>query len=86
MPRISEFYGIVIAMYYDEHEPPHFHVVYGGHKAVVGINPIQVRQGNLPRRAQSLVYEWAAMHQQELLEDWQRARAHLPLHRIAPLD
>jgi hypothetical protein len=86
MPRVCQFYGIVIAMYHDDHEPAHFHVSYSGYRAVVGIDPIRILRGDLPRRAQSLVFEWAAIHQAELAENWQRARAHTPLLRIPPLD
>ena len=86
MPRISEFYGIVIAMFYNDHEPAHFHAVYGDHGAVIGMEPIVVMRGSLPRRAMGLVFEWAAMHQAELAENWRRAREHKPLERIAPLD
>lgn len=73
MPRLSEFYGIVIAMFYEDHPPPHFHAVYGGQRILIGIDPIQV-------------LEWAALHQAELRDNWQRARQHLPLQPIEPLD
>jgi len=73
-------------MFYNDHEPPHFHAIYSGHRAVVGIDPIHVLHGELPRRAQSLVFEWAALHQRELIDNWQRARRHAPLQRIEPLD
>jgi hypothetical protein len=86
MPRLSEFYGIVIAMFYEDHPPPHFHAVYGGQRILIGIDPIQVLQGRLPRRALSLVLEWAALHQAELRDNWRRARQHLPLQPIEPLD
>ncbi len=86
MPRISEFYGIVIAMYYDDHAPPHFHAYYAGGMAVFGIQPIQVLRGSLPRRARSLVFEWAAMRQAELAHNWERAKAQEPLRKIEPLD
>lgn len=86
MPRLSEFYGIVIAMFYEDHPPPHFHAVYAGQRTLIGIDPIQVLRGRLPRRALSLVMEWAAMHQAELRANWQRARDHLPLLPIEPLD
>jgi hypothetical protein len=86
MPRLSEFYGIVIAMFYEDHPPPHFHAVYGGQRILIGIDPIQALQGRLPRRALSLVLEWAALHQAELRDNWQRARQHLPLQPIEPLD
>ncbi|MBC7265151.1 MAG: DUF4160 domain-containing protein [Chloroflexi bacterium] len=86
MPRLSEFYGIVIGMFYEDHPPPHFHAVYGGQRALIGIDPIAVLQGYLPRRALSLVLEWAALHQRELLTNWERARRHEPLVPIEPLD
>jgi hypothetical protein len=73
-------------MYHDDHEPAHIHVSYSDYRAVVGIDPIRIIRGNLSRRAQSLVFEWAAIHQTELVENWQRARAHAPLLRVAPLD
>ena len=85
MPRISEFYGIAIYMYYRDHPPPHFHAIYGQYEAVIDIDPVQVREGKLPRRALSLVVEWATMYQEELRENWARARAHQPLQLIPPL-
>lgn len=86
MPRLSEFYGIVIAMFYEDHPPPRFHAIYAGQRAVMGVDPIIVRESRLPRRALSLVLEWAALHQAELRDNWQRTRQHLPLQPIEPLD
>ena len=86
MPRISEFYGIAIYLYYDDHAPPHFHAIYAGSEALMGIDPVRVIEGNLPRRASSLVIEWAGAHQEELMADWVLARDHEPLQPIRPLD
>jgi hypothetical protein len=86
MPVVSRFFGITIRMYYDEHNPPHFHASYGGREAEVGIGPIAVLVGKLPSRATSLVVEWAALHQQELMLNWDRARNDQPIERIPPLD
>ncbi len=86
VPRFSEFYGIVIYMNFGDDEPAHFHARYGEHKASVGIDPIRVIIGHLPNRAQSLVFEWAAMHQQELADNWRREIAQEPVKRIDPLD
>ncbi|MBI2857013.1 MAG: DUF4160 domain-containing protein [Chloroflexi bacterium] len=86
MPRISEFYGIIIAMFYNDHDPAHFHVIYGEHMALVGIDHIRMMEGKLPRRALGMVMEWAAAHQSELRHDWQRARERRPLIPIEPLD
>jgi hypothetical protein len=86
MPEISRFFGIVIQMYYGDHDPPHFHVRYSGHKALIAIESLEVLRGELPPRALSLVREWATLHQTELLEDWNLARAEASLNAIAPLE
>ncbi|HYU17338.1 MAG TPA: DUF4160 domain-containing protein [Chloroflexota bacterium] len=86
LPAISRFYGILVAMYHREHGPPHFHVRYSGHKAVVGIEPLRVLHGKLPRRAEGLVLEWAATRQPESLDNWRRAEAQRSLAPIEPLD
>lgn len=86
MPRISEFYGIVIFMYHRDHEPPHFHARYGEHRAVIGIDPVRMMGGRLPTRARALVMEWASLHQAELQSNWQRVQRGEPLERISPLD
>jgi Domain of unknown function (DUF4160) len=86
MPTISQFFGIAIRMYYEDHPPPHFHVYYGEHSAVIEIETLATRRGELPRRVLALVLEWAADHRVELLEDWRLAEAHQPLHSIDPLE
>lgn len=85
MPRLSEFYGIVIAMYYDDHPPPHFHALYGEHQAHVTIATSEVLAGSLPGRALRLVREWAGLHAAELSAMWERAVAMEPLGKIEPL-
>lgn len=85
MPEISRFFGIVIAMFYREHAPPHFHANYGEHHAQIRI-PGLVAEGDFPPRALDLVLAWARLHQVELAENWERARAGEPLRRIAPLE
>jgi hypothetical protein len=84
MPRISEFYGIVIAMYYREHGVPHLHALYAG-REVVAIESGAVIAGALPPRPLRLVREWTELHRGELLENWSRARAYEPLEPIEPL-
>lgn len=86
MPEVSRFFGIVIRMYYDEHAPPHFHAIYGDHEAQIGINPIEVLEGKLPRRAVSMVIEWTALHQQELIRNWEELRKDHPVAKIKPLE
>jgi hypothetical protein len=68
MPEICRFLGIVITMYFDEHNPPHFHVRYNEHRASIEIESLNVIAGTIPARVRGLVEEWAELHQQELLE------------------
>ncbi len=86
MPEVSRFFGISIRMYFDEHNPPHFHAIYAGNEAQVGIDPIAVIEGRLPNRATSLVIEWAALHQRELMSNWSQLRNDQPIARIEPLE
>jgi hypothetical protein len=85
MPEISRFYGIVIRMYWREHNPPHFHAEYSGHEAQIDIRNRTILGGRLPARALGLVTEWASLHEQELLALWESARGLRPLHRVDPL-
>lgn len=85
MPEISRFYGIVIKMYFADHNPPHFHAEYGEHRAVFGIDTLALLSGRLPPRAMGLVTEWAAAHQADLRGAWDRARSHEPPGTIDPL-
>ncbi len=86
MPRISFFYGITIWMYWNEgvHARPHFHARYAGQAASIDFAG-ELIAGSLPRRALALVAEWAALHQDELLANWERARREEPLQPIDPL-
>jgi hypothetical protein len=86
MPEVSRFFGIVIRMYFDEHDPPHFHAIYAGIEAQVGIDPIIVFRGKLSRRAASMVIEWAALHQRELINNWHRLRNDQSIESITPLE
>ena len=85
MPRISAFYGIVVSMYWRDHPPPHFHAAYGGQVAEIAIDTLEVIDGRLPPRALRLLTEWAGLHQDELRENWTRARAHDRLVAVDPL-
>ena len=85
MPEISRFYGIVIRMYFDDHNPPHFHAHYAGSEVLVDIRSLAVISGTLPPRAIGMAVEWASLHQDELLALWEKARNLEPLHAIDPL-
>jgi hypothetical protein len=85
MPEISRFFGIVIAMFYNDHQPPHFHVRYGSQRAIIAIDTLAMIEGTLSPRTLGLVIEWASIHRGELEADWVLARAQQPLESIAPL-
>jgi hypothetical protein len=85
MPTISMFYGILIKMFFDDHAPPHFHAEYAEFKATIDIKKLVVIDGQLPRRAQELVLDWAELHQNELLEDWQLCSSRQKPKKIPPL-
>ena len=85
MPEISNFYGIVITMYFPEHNPPHFHVRYNEYHASIDIQTGKVT-GEMPRRALKLVYEWLDMHKEELLENWYKLEKGYVPSKIQPLD
>ncbi len=86
MPELARFFGIVVVMLYRDHAPPHFHAFYGEEEWRVGIQPIRVLTGVGSSRVRSLLLEWAALHQDELLADWVRAQNREPLLPIDPLD
>ena len=90
MPTISQFFGIVIQMYWREHAPPHFHALYAEHEALIDIRTLEVIKGSLPKRAQAqaqaLVLEWAAQHRIELMEDWNLCQLKQLPKKITPLE
>lgn len=86
MPEISRFFGIIITMYYNDHSPPHFHVRYGRQKALIDIQNLAILEGQLKPRTLGLVVEWAALHQAELMHNWNLARQQQALEDIEPLE
>ena len=86
MPEISRFFGIIIKMNYDDHNPPHFHIEYGEWKAIIRITDNALLKGNLPPRALGLVAEWASLHRDELMADWNLSSEMKPLLKIQPLE
>jgi hypothetical protein len=86
MPEISRFLGIVIAMYYNDHAPPHFHARYGDREIRVAIESGNILSGAFPKRAQQLVLEWLDLHRDELMQDWELAEQRKPLRKIEPLE
>jgi len=86
MPEISRFYGIIIRMYYGDHNPPHFHAEYQGFKAEYEIQTFNVIIGGIPKRAHALVLEWASLHREELLNNWEKASIPDSIEPIEPLE
>ncbi|MBR6902223.1 MAG: DUF4160 domain-containing protein [Synergistaceae bacterium] len=81
MPEIARFLGIVIKMFFREHNSPHFHALYGEYVSEFDIKTLEMIQGDLPPRVVSLVREWAELHQKELLEMWNAQK----IHKLPPL-
>ena len=86
MPTVSQFFGILIQMFWREHAPPHFHALYAEDAALIDIRTLEVLAGRLPRRALALVLEWAVLHRAELMEDWELCRQKRLPRRIEPLE
>ena len=85
MPEISRFFGIIIAMYWDEHEPPHFHAKYNEYEALIDIKEGIIIQGMLPSKQARLVLAWLEIHKEELLNNWESILAGKGYSKIAPL-
>lgn len=86
MPTIAYFYGIAIRMFFRDHPPPHFSATYSGHEANVSIETGEIMVGYLPSNAARLVKLWTLAHRDELMRNWDLARANAPLQKIAGLD
>lgn len=86
MPIISRFFGIIIRMFFNEHAPPHFHAEYSEYRAVIDIRSLTVKEGKLPRRATELVLDWAELHQDQLLHDWELCQQRQQPVEIPPLE
>lgn len=83
MPEICRFYGIIIKIFFsNEHNPPHFHAVYGEYNGSFSILDLKMIEGDLPRKAQSLIIEWANKHKEEIINMWNTKT----LKKLPPLD
>lgn len=72
MPILSNFYGILIKMYFQqsEHNPPHIHAIYGEYTGAINIQTGEIIDGDLPIRAIKLIQEWLELYKNEILEIW----------------
>lgn len=85
MPELCRFLGISIRMYFNDHDPPHFHVRYDEHRAKISIRDLSTMAGRLPPRVIALVLEWAHLHRQELLANWNSLQSTGTFNKIEPL-
>ncbi len=85
MPTLSIFRGIKVYMNWNEHNPPHFHAVYGGEEVTVLIKELEVLSGSLPNKQLKMLLGWAAFHQEELMENWELAEKQQELFQIEPM-
>ena len=85
MPELSRFLGIIIAMYFKDHNPPHFHVLYNEYDAEIEIKTLAILEGELPPRVLGLALEWAGLHKEELLDDWNLMQTTGKFNKIQPL-
>ena len=85
MPTICMFRGIKIYINYNEHIPPHFHAKYGEYECSITIDDIELLNGDMPNKQLKMLFGWAALHQEELKEEWYLAEQKQELSQIAPL-
>lgn len=86
MPFVSMFFGIIIRMFYNDHNPPHFHAEYQGQRGVFDFDGNLMRGSIKSKTAQKLIKEWGNLHRQELIENWEKAMNSKQINKIAPLD
>ena len=85
MPEISRFLGIIISLYFDDHNPPHIHADYNEYGALISINDLSLLRGDMPPRALGFVIEWMQLHRDELLENWNMIQNTGKYFKIEPL-
>jgi hypothetical protein len=85
MPEISRFLGIVVYMYFNDHNPPHFHIKYNDYRAIIQIDNLAIIDGNLPPKVLSLVVEWASIHNSEIMDNWNSIVSTGEFKKIEPL-
>ena len=78
MPEITRFYGITVKMFFNDHNPPHIHAIYGEYMGAFRVDTLEMTEGDLPIKAQRLVREWTLKNKRDLIDMWQ-------LKKIKPL-
>ncbi len=85
MPEISRFFGIIIKMFFRDHNPPHFHAEYQSYKAIFSIETGQMIQGDIPQKKSALITAWTIIHNKELMKNWNALVEGCPATTIDPL-
>lgn len=85
MPTISMFYGIIIRMYYVDHNPPHIHAYYNKHIASFDLDG-KILEGHMPNKQAKLIQAWILLHKDELLANWEISKNSETPFKIKPLD
>lgn len=85
MPTISMFYGILVRMYYDDHNPPHFHAFYNNYKAIFNLDG-ELLDGEMPVKQSKLIEAWCVIHKDDLMANWELAKNGETLFNITPLN
>ncbi len=86
MPTISVFFGIVVQMYWRDHNPPHFHAYYQNYEALFSIESGELIAGQMSPGARRILKEWTLRHQSELLANWERCKMKIPLNSVQGAD
>ncbi len=86
MPYVSMFFGIIIRMFHNEHNPPHFHAEYQGQRGMFDFDGKMMKGNIKSKTARKLIKEWASLHGEELLENWKKAKQGKLIDKIPPLD
>lgn len=86
MPYVSMFFGIIIRMFHNEHNPPHFHAEYQGQRGVFSVNGTVIKGNITSKTAKKLIQEWAMLHQDEIMQNWRKAEQGKQIDRIEPLN
>ncbi|MDD5268114.1 MAG: DUF4160 domain-containing protein [Methylococcales bacterium] len=86
MPYVSLFFGIMIRMFHNDHNPPHFHAEYQGQRGLFDFNGDMIKGSFKSKTALKLIKEWALLHKQELNDNWLKAAQGKPVDKIKPLD
>ena len=86
MPYVSMFFGIIVRMYHNDHNPPHFHAEYQGQRGLFNFDGIMIKGSIASNTAKKLIQEWALLHQDELRQNWLNATESEQIDRIEPLN